>query len=256
MNIYRSYVGEKAVRSLRFSVQTLARRLPTDQAGAEAVGIETSMMLAESDPIGSFVGVYLSEPLLQGGILASIFGYMVYLQPEMALVALAVFAPQLVFVPLMQAAINRRVAARIATLRDVSGGLILDVAYADGIASGAAQKHRIDRVFHLNMGVFKLKFSMNFLMNLLHHFGTASVLAVGGWFVVHGQTEVGTVVAFVSGLSRINDPWGDLVNWFRDLTVTGTKYNLIASAIRDIDSIHVAEDVLVGQSAISSIEQL
>jgi ABC-type bacteriocin/lantibiotic exporter with double-glycine peptidase domain len=58
------------------------------------------------------------------------------------------------------------------------------------------------------------------------------VLGVGGWFVVSGQTEVGTVVAFVSGLAKINDPWGDLVNWFRDLTVTGTKYRLISSAIQ------------------------
>ena len=56
--------------------------------------------------------------MLQGGILLSIFGYMAYLQPSMALVALGVFAPQLVFVPIMQSAINRRVAKRIAALRD------------------------------------------------------------------------------------------------------------------------------------------
>jgi ABC-type multidrug transport system fused ATPase/permease subunit len=234
MNIYRSWVGEKAVRSLRLTVQTLARHLSSDRAGAEAVGVETSMMLAETDPIGAFVGVYLSEPLLQGGILLTVFGYMVFLQPSMALVALVVFAPQLVFVPLMQWAINRRVSARIATLRAVSGGMILDVAEEGSTAPGGLQRGRIDHVFMLNMGIFKLKFSMNFLMNILHHFGTAGVLAAGGWFVVQGQTEVGTVVAFLSGLTRVNDPWGDLVNWFRDLTVTGTKYGLVATAVRNI----------------------
>jgi ABC-type multidrug transport system fused ATPase/permease subunit len=235
-NVYRSWVGEKAVRSLRLTVQTLARRMPADRAGAEAVGVETSMMLAEAEPIGAFVGAYLSEPLLQGGILFSIFGYMAYLQPSMALLALVVFAPQLVFVPIMQSAINRRVAKRIATLREVSGGLILDVADDGAIAAGDVQEKRIEEVFWLNMGIFKLKFSMNFLMNLLHHVGTAGVLAAGGWFVVTGQTQVGTVVAFVSGLSRISDPWGDLVSWFRDLTVTGTKYCLISGAVRDIAS--------------------
>jgi ABC-type multidrug transport system fused ATPase/permease subunit len=235
-NIYRSWVGEKAVRSLRLTVQTLARRMPADRAGAEDVGVETSMMLAEAEPIGAFVGAYLSEPLLQGGILLRIFGYMTYLQPSMALVALVVFAPQGVFVPIMQSAINRRVAKRIATLREVSGGMILDVAGDGGIAPGDMQKERIENVFSLNMGIFKLKFSMNFLMNLLHHVGTAGVLAAGGWFVVTGQTQVGTVVAFLSGLARISDPWGDLVNWFRDLTVTSTKYHLISCAILDIAS--------------------
>jgi len=238
-NIYRSWVGEKAVRSLRLTVQSLARRMPADRAGVEDVGVETSMMLAEAEPIGAFTGAYLSEPMLQGGILLSIFGYMAYLQPFMALVALTVFAPQLVFVPIMQSAINRRVAKRIATLREVSGGMILDVADDGGIAPLDMQKERIEDVFSLNMGIFKLKFSMNFLMNLLYHVGTAGVLATGGWFVVTGQTEVGTVVAFVSGLSRLNDPWGDLVTWFRDLTVTGTKYRLISGAVREIAFHHL-----------------
>ena len=239
-NIYRSWVGEKAIRSLRLTVQTLSRRMPTDRAGAQDVGIETSMMLAETEPVGAFVGAYLSEPLLQGGVLLSIFGYMAYLEPSMALVALLVFAPQLVFVPLMQAAINRRVAARIAMLRDVSGGMILDVTDEGGRLADGLQRRRIEDVFWLDMGIFKLKFSMNFLMNLMLHMATAGVLAAGGWFVVHGQTQVGTVVAFLSGLSKLSDPWGDLVSWFRDLTVTGTKYRLIANAIGDIAASHRA----------------
>jgi ABC-type multidrug transport system fused ATPase/permease subunit len=233
MNIYQSWVGEKAVRSLRSTVSSLAQRTPANWAESKAVGIETSMMLAETEPIGAFTGIYLSEPVLQGGILLSIFVYMVYLQPMMSLVAFVVFAPQIVFVPIMQSAINRRVARRIATLREVSGGIILGAA-ENTVAARELQSRRIDDVFTLNMGIYELKFSMNFLMNFLHHVGTAGVLAAGGWFVVAGQTEVGTVVAFLSGLSRISGPWGDLVSWFRDLTVTGTKYNLISCAVRDL----------------------
>ncbi|MEJ1939265.1 hypothetical protein WDZ92_54395, partial [Nostoc sp. NIES-2111] len=138
---------------------------------------------------------------------------------------------------LMQSAINRRVAQRIATLREVSGGMILEASDRAPQPVHAGQRVRIEEVFTLNMGIYKLKFSMNFLMNLMHHLGTAGVLAAGGWFVVKGQTEVGTVVAFLSGLSRVNDPWGDLVNWFRDLTVTATKFRLIAAAVRDIDAV-------------------
>ena len=32
------------------------------------------MILSEAEPIGSFVGVSVSEPLLQGGILVTVFG--------------------------------------------------------------------------------------------------------------------------------------------------------------------------------------
>ena len=72
---------------------------------------------------------------------------------------------------------------------------------------------------------------MNFLMNMMHHIGLAAILALGGYYVVTGKTEIGTVVAFVSGLAQVNDPWGDLVNWYRDLKVTQTKYDLIVRAL-------------------------
>lgn len=80
------------------------------------------------------------------------------------------------------------------------------------------------------MGIYRLKFVMNFLMNAMTHVGVASILAMGGYFVVSGRIEIGTVVAFLSALSKINDPWGDLVIWYRDLRACQTKYELIRDA--------------------------
>jgi hypothetical protein len=34
----------------------------------------------------------------------------------------------------------------------------------------------------------------------------------------------------VGGLGKLNDPWGDLVNWARELSVVGVKYRLFADA--------------------------
>ena len=83
---------------------------------------------------------------------------------------------------------------------------------------------RIDRVLQLNMGIFKLKFSMNFLMNFCSHLQVVAALLIGGWMVHTDQLEVGGVVAFISAVGRLNDPWGDLVNYFRDLSITQVKY--------------------------------
>jgi hypothetical protein len=35
----------------------------------------------------------------------------------------------------------------------------------------------------------------------------------------------------LSGIGRLNDPWGDLVNYFRDVNVTQIKYRLLADAV-------------------------
>lgn len=231
LNIYRSWVSEAAVRTLRRGILALVGGPPPaggSVAEAEAEGIEVSMILSEAEPIGGFVGISLSEPLLQGGILVSVFGYLAYLQPTMALISFLVYSPQLVFIPLMQRAINRRARSRIQVLRTVSAGIIGLGNHGNGAA--AQQDERIDRVFELNMQIFKLKFSMNFLMNLLYHSSVAGVLAIGGWYAATGRIDVGTVVAFVSGLAKVNDPWGDVVNWFRDATVVEVKYRLVADA--------------------------
>jgi ABC-type bacteriocin/lantibiotic exporter with double-glycine peptidase domain len=230
LNIYRSLVSERAVRHLRRRMGSLTGSAQAAENRAVSEGLEISMILSESEPVGGFVGMSVSEPLLQGGILLSVFGYLVWLNPWMALVSIAVFSPQLVFVPLMQQAMNRRASERIHRLREVSGGIV--GAKGGDSALAAVQEDHINQVFTLNMGIFKIKFAMNFLMNLMHHLGVAAVLGVGGWLAVQGRIEVGTVVAFVSGLAKVNDPWGDVLNWYREMTAVNMRYKLVADAMQ------------------------
>ena len=152
-----------------------------------------------------------------------------YIQPLMAVVSLAVFSPQFVFVPLMQRAINRRVQSRIAILRKASVG-VLQGATGD-VEKTLQQEMRFAEIFQLNLGIFKLKYSMKFLMNLTQNFGKVIMLGVGGWYVINGETEVGTVIAFIVGLRNITDPWSDLVNWYQDMMVNSAKYRIFVAAI-------------------------
>lgn len=59
-------------------------------------------------------------------------------------------------------------------------------------------------------------------------------MLIGGWWVYTDRLEIGGVVAFISGISRLNDPWGDLVNYFRDMSVTQVKYQLLANAVNEL----------------------
>jgi ABC-type multidrug transport system fused ATPase/permease subunit len=227
LNIYRGWVGERATRDLRRRIRGVVER-SAGTLGPAADGIEVSMVVAEVEPIGGFVGESISEPLLQGGVLASVLAYMVHLDPLMTTAALAIFTPQLIFVPLMQGAINRRTSRRVQLLREVGINIIAPDS-ADGRRT-RADEARIDRVFMLNMGIFKLKFTMNYLMNLCNHLQIVSALLIGGWAVYEDQLEIGGVVAFISAISRLNDPWGDLVNYLRDVSNTQVKFRLVADA--------------------------
>lgn len=229
MNVYRGWVGEKAARALRLAASAVAGARPGRRNEPDVQGVQISMILAEPEPIGAFTGDAISEPLLQTGILVSVFGYMLYTQPVLAAVSIAMFSPQFVFVPLMQRAINRRVQSRIVVLRETSVAVL--PGKVDEVQTTLRQEMRFAEIFELNMGIFKLKYSMNFLMNLTQNVAKVVVLGVGGWLVITGQTEVGTLVAFLSGLHNLNDPWGDLVNWFRDFMVNSAKYAIFADAM-------------------------
>jgi ABC-type bacteriocin/lantibiotic exporter with double-glycine peptidase domain len=154
---------------------------------------------------------------------------MIHVDFWMAGTAFALFMPQLVFVPLMQGAMNRRTRRRVQIIRQLSVGVVEGSGSSD--ARDQADDERIECVFELNVGIYRFKFSMNFLMNLSTQLQIIGALLVGGWGVYMQRLEIGGVVAFVSGIGRIADPWGDLVNYFRDVNIAQVRYGLLRDAI-------------------------
>src|SRR5260370_15248282 len=226
LNIYRSWVGERATRDLRRRVHLLVSSGSAASSSPEAEGIQASMIVAEVDSIGGFVGGAVSEPLLQGGMLCSVLAYMIHVDLWMAATAFALFVPQLVFVPVMQGAMNRRTRARVQILRQLSVSVV-ESAAGDDPRRDRSDDAGIEQVFELNMGIYRFKFTMNFLMNLSTQLQIIGALLVGGWAVYQQRLEIGGVVAFISGIGRITDPWGDLVNYFREVNLTQVKYALV-----------------------------
>ena len=225
LNVYRGWLAESTVRDLRNRIRTVSPG--TRAASAEGIGVEIAMIIEEAEPIGGFAAISVSEPLLQGGVLVSVVGYMLFLQPWIALMGLAFFLPQTIVIPLLQVAINRRARERIVEKRNMSGAL----ADESNDTVPPAVDTAIGQIFTLNMGIYRLKFTMNLFMNLMYHFSVAAALCVGSWMVLEGRLDIGTVVAIVGGLGKLNDPWGDLVNWGREFSVVAVKYRLFADAV-------------------------
>jgi ABC-type bacteriocin/lantibiotic exporter with double-glycine peptidase domain len=230
MNVYRGAVSEAANRRLRLQLSPASDERATEP-GERREGVDISIIVSEVEAVGGFIGASVSDAVLNGGLLLAVFGYMLVLQPWMAAVAVLLFFPQFLFIPFLQKAINRRTERRIKVLRGLSIEIVDEAAERRGPREDGRYRRQVDNIYRLNMQIFRRKFGMNFLMNLLHQLGVVGILFVGGWFVIQGRTEVGTVVAFISGLNRVNDPWGDLVNYFRDMTNAQVKYRMIAAAL-------------------------
>jgi ABC-type bacteriocin/lantibiotic exporter with double-glycine peptidase domain len=101
----------------------------------------------------------------------------------------------------------------------------------DEAAPGNHLNRLIEDVYCARIRIFVLKYFLKFFNNLLGQLGPLSVLLVGGWMVIQGQTEVGTIVAFISGFERLTGPSRELLNYYRRLSQMRVQYRLVAETV-------------------------
>lgn len=226
LNVQEGRVHEVAARRLRHRVMALIGEKRKGGAAGVRPGTVVSVYTSEVDPVGEFAGQAISVPIVEGGIFLSIMGYMVFTQPLLAAVALAFFAPQLVLVPVVQFKINQRTSGRIRLLRRASEEtLSLLDRRPGGRFPFVAMATRL--VYGLRIDIYRLKYLMKYVVLFLIFSARIAVLGVGGYMVMNGDTGIGVIVAFLSGLERLTARWNELVHFFRRMSDARLKYELI-----------------------------
>lgn len=223
-NIYQNRISEGVIRLLRRRVVNLEA---DDGAGNQDTddGTRQSIIAAEAEKVGAFVGEALSFPLLQAGIVASVAGYMLIVEPVIAIIAIAFFVPSLLVVPLIQKKINELAEDRTTRTRELGENVLEE---NDGNRDDSDRL--IETIYGIRIRIFYYKYFMKFLNNLIGHLGPLSILMVGGWLVIQGETEIGTIVAFISGYERMINPARDLLNFYRRLSAMRVQYRLVREA--------------------------
>ncbi len=228
LGLRQSTVGERVVLLIR---ERLYGNCVADTrtGGEEAMqrGALLTMLAAEAEVVGAFAGAAIATPLVQVGTLVSVIGFIVASQPWLGILALAVVVPQAVIVVGLQDRINQRVRERVSALRSVSNRISAsDLARVE---DGVSQDFRA--IFETRRKIFVLKLSSKFALAAISAVGKVGILFLGGWLVLHGQSDVGTVVASLTGLTRIEGPWRDLVSFFRSASTVRVKYDLLSGAL-------------------------
>src|SRR3546814_3170244 len=95
--MYQNWVGESATRYTRMHLSRLNAARRSDGPG-ESGGRAAAIIGAEVEQLGAFVGESVSEPLVNLGILAALLGYMLVVEPLLALVSLGFLIPQVILI--------------------------------------------------------------------------------------------------------------------------------------------------------------
>lgn len=224
----QAVVGERVVLMIRERVYgNFVHDTNAGRPDTPAKGTVVAILSAEAESVGAFAGAAIAGPLLQLGTLASVIAFITTQQPFLGLFALAVVLPQGLVVVFTQRRINRRVRERVQALRHASGQL----AESDVRAVEQAVLDDYRRMYETGRRIFFLKLSTKFVLSIISAFGVVGILFIGGSLVLDGRTDVGIVVASLTGLTRIERPWRDLIAFFRQASTVRVRYELIVDSL-------------------------
>jgi ABC-type bacteriocin/lantibiotic exporter with double-glycine peptidase domain len=226
---YRSAIlGETIVRRIRGRIlATHARKRLTDDPMRTADGTVVSMLTAEAEYVGLFVGEAITTPLLEIGTLLSVLIFITVNEPLLGALIAAVALPQAAIVAAVQGFVNTLVKRRLELLR-TAADRTLDAANS---WPEATILETFDEIFHTRRRIHIRKLSSKAALKVLAALGVVGTLVLGGWLVLRGETDVGTVVAALTGLTRIDRPWNNLIKFYRSLSLVMIRYGLLAGAI-------------------------
>jgi ATP-binding cassette subfamily B protein len=190
--VYRHLLGVSPRRLAAVPVGDLVSRLDGDIAEVQRFG---------TDAAASFIGNVLS--------LTAIGVVMLRLSWRLALLVAALMPLQLLVRHYARPRIEATTRAlRVAASR-MSGFLVETLAGARHVQSAAAERYETARLQALGDSYLDdvlrqqwAAYATGSLSGLLGHVSTAATFVLGGWYALHGELSVGTLVAFAAYLGR------------------------------------------------------
>jgi ABC-type bacteriocin/lantibiotic exporter with double-glycine peptidase domain len=158
---------------------------------------------------------------------------MLYTEPRLGVVVLFIAVPQLFLVPMIQRRLNVYLRERAHALVR-AGDLMVDHALQRGTSAGSLSREiskAFQTIYFARLHTFKLKFGLKFLISALQSRAVFILLFVGGIMVLNGETEIGIVVAFISGLDRVLEPWREMIAFVRSTSSAKVQFDLIEGTL-------------------------
>ena len=230
------YISETMLRDLRGELYNRILRFPLLHLKNTSTGQLVAMILGEVEDLGGYFGVALSTPAFHGAMLIGTFGYMVYANPWMALVAMVLFPVQMFFIRRLQKKVTAMSRDRVRMVRGLSDRIQESVSglqeiYAnDTVAYESSRyRHLLQRIFKIRLNIYNLKYLIKWINNFLEKFGQFLLLLVGGWLIIHRPEtfNLGILVAFLQAYGQLNEPWRELINFFQLKENARVKYEQV-----------------------------
>ena len=234
INVYKGLTGERMLRRLRFDLYARVLRFPLPTFRKMSQGEIIPMITQEVEPLGGFIGDAYSQPSFQGGTLLTILGFLFYQDWRMALAAVMLYPLQIWLIPKLQRKVNLLGKERVRRVRRLSDRIGETVQGVQEVhAHDAARRtladfsDQLNSIFHVRYSIYKQKFIIKFLNNFIQQLGPFFFYSIGGYFVITGELEIGTLVAAIAAHKDLASPWKELLAYYQQFADATIKYDSV-----------------------------
>lgn len=233
-NVYRGTVGERMLRRLRFQLYQHVLRFPLPRFRRMSQGEVVSMITAETEPLGGYIGDSVALPAFQGGTLLTLLAFMFVQDPALGVAAIALYPVQIYLIPKLQRKVNLLKAERTRKVRKLSErigevvGGIKEVHTHDTSQYELAEfSSRVGEIFHIRYRIYLGKFFIKFVNNFIAQVTPFFFYSIGGWLVIKGDLTFGALVAVLAAYKDLSVPWKELLNFYQIKEDARIKYGLL-----------------------------
>lgn len=234
INVYGGITGERMLRRLRYDLYSRTLRFPLAQFRKTSAGEIITMITAEVEPLGGFVGDAIKLPVFQGGYLLVILTFLLVQNWIMAVAAIALYPLQFYLIPKLQRKVNSFGKERVRLVRRLSDRIGESVAGVQEIRTHdtaalerAVFSHRLDAIYRIRRDIFVWKFIIKFVNNSINQLGPFFFYSIGGYLVIKGSLEIGTLIAAIGAHKDLAAPWKELLNYYQQREDARIKFGQV-----------------------------
>ena len=239
INVYAGIVGERMLRRLRYEFYACILRFPLSRFRKLSQGEVVSMLVAETEPLGGFIGDSIKLPVFQGGQLLTLLIFILLQNPILGGMAIMLYPVQIFLITKLQFKLNTHKKQRVRLVRKASERISEVVGSVQEVHTHDTSQYelteyaaRMGDIYDVRVKIYYLKFIIKFLNNFIAQVTPFFFYAIGGYLVIVGDITIGALVVVLANYEKLSVPWKELLNFYQLMEDARIKYDLLLSSFQ------------------------
>jgi putative ABC transport system ATP-binding protein len=236
INIRKGILGEQILRRMRYELFAVLLRFRPEDIRSVKPSEAASMINNEVEPVGGFVGDAFIQPVFLGTQALTALTFILIQSVWLGMIALTVVMIQAIVIPWLRREQIRLGRERQVAARHLAGriGEVVEAApavhvHGTALFDKAEIGRRLGQLFNIRVALFKRKFAVKYLNNLLAQVTPFFFYAVGGYFALKGALDLGQLVAVLAAYRDLPPPVKELIDWDQQRIDVAVKYQQVVS---------------------------